>query len=97
MIHQRNGNFDAVCSSCAGIRTISSLFPFDYALCPDCTACSLGFTPPMRLKLRSKLFLRSFPPSGVLLATSGRQAGRFPVDFSLQSALTLPENRLSLG
>jgi hypothetical protein len=51
----------------------------------------------MRLKLRSKLFLRSFPPSGVLLATSGRQAGWFPVDFNLQSALTLPENRLSLG
>jgi hypothetical protein len=44
-----------------------------------------------------KLFLRSFLPSKALLATSSRQAYRSPIDFSHQSALPLPENRLSLG
>jgi hypothetical protein len=46
--------------NCAGTRTKSSRFLFDHACCPDCTACSLGLSPPMRSKLRGKLFLRTF-------------------------------------
>jgi len=48
----------------------------------------------MRSKLRGTLFLRRFPPAEALWATFGRPV---PVDFSLQSARTVPENRLSRG
>jgi hypothetical protein len=82
--------------NCVGTLTKHSLFPGDHAVCSDFTVCSLGFCPPGCFKLRGKRFLRSFSPSRALLATSGRRADLYPIDFSLQSALTLPENRLSL-
>jgi hypothetical protein len=43
----------------AGTRPKSLLFPFDHAHCPNGTACSLGYSPPVRSKLRGKLFLRT--------------------------------------
>jgi hypothetical protein len=80
-----------------GTCTHRSLFLCDHVFHPDCMAFSLGFSLPVHSQLRSKPFLCSFLPSGALCATSNRQASHFPADFSLQNALTLPENRLSLG
>jgi hypothetical protein len=84
-------------SNGTGTRPNSSLFPFDHAYCPNGTAYSLGYSPPVHSKLRSKLFLHSFPLSGALVVTSDGQDGLFPADFSLQRNLTLPKNRLLLG
>jgi hypothetical protein len=45
---------------CAGARTNSSLSSFDHVLRPDDTAFLREFGLPVRLKLRSKWFVRTF-------------------------------------
>jgi hypothetical protein len=46
--------------NCVGTHTKNALFPFDYAFYLGSTAFALGLSPPVRSKLRSKLFLRTF-------------------------------------
>jgi hypothetical protein len=69
--------------NCAGTRTKSALFPFDYAFCPDSTAFAIGFSPLVRLKLRSKLFLRSFLPPGALGRPPRHECRGFPLCSAL--------------
>jgi hypothetical protein len=45
-----------------GTPTNSSLFPFHHVLHPDGMAFSLGLSLPVHSELRSKPFLRTFPP-----------------------------------
>jgi hypothetical protein len=64
---------------------------FAHVFHSDCMAFSLGFSLLVRSHLRSKPFLRSPLASRELISTSGWRADRSPLDFSLQSALTLPK------
>src|SRR6266849_2975476 len=68
-------------SNCARTRTQSALFPFDHALCPDCTTFLLGLRPLVCSKLRSKLFLRTFLSSGAPLCAfwPARRADFLPI------------------